>query len=81
MAYPQLFDRQGPINAYAACAARLSWALLVMALALYSTAVVRAQPTDHAPDTMEARLLACAACHGRQGQGTNNDYFPPPFGR
>ena len=25
---------------------------------------------------MEARLLACAACHGRQGEGTKNDYFP-----
>jgi cytochrome c553 len=40
------------------------------------TAVPYAQPTERAPDTMEARLLACAACHGRQGEGTKNDYFP-----
>ena len=40
-----------------------------------------AQPTEHAPDTMEARLLACAACHGEQGQGTDNDYFPRLAGK
>jgi cytochrome c553 len=30
---------------------------------------------------MEARLLACAACHGRQGEGTKNDYFPRLAGK
>ncbi len=40
-----------------------------------------AQPTEHAPDTMEARLLACAACHGKQGQGTENGYFPRLAGK
>ena len=30
---------------------------------------------------MEARLLACAPCHGRQGEGTNNDYFPRLAGK
>ena len=30
---------------------------------------------------MEARLLACAACHGRQGEGTTNDYFPRLAGK
>jgi cytochrome c553 len=28
------------------------------------------------PDTMAARLRACAACHGRQGEGSSNGYFP-----
>jgi cytochrome c553 len=30
---------------------------------------------------MEARLLACAACHGRRGEGTKNDYFPRLAGK
>jgi cytochrome c553 len=30
---------------------------------------------------MEARLLACAACHGRQGEGTKNDYLPRLAGK
>ncbi|HXW28224.1 MAG TPA: c-type cytochrome [Xanthobacteraceae bacterium] len=40
-----------------------------------------AQPTAHPPNTMAARLLACAACHGPQGQGTQNDYFPRLAGK
>ena len=40
-----------------------------------------AQVTDRPPDTMEARLRACAACHGEQGQGTDNDYFPRLAGK
>ena len=30
---------------------------------------------------MGARLRACAACHGEQGQGTDNDYFPRLAGK
>src|SRR5580700_9491026 len=40
-----------------------------------------AQVTDRPPDTMEARLRACAACHGDLGQGTDNDYFPRLAGK
>src|SRR6266436_9111704 len=29
----------------------------------------------------EARLLACAACHGRQGEGAKSDYFPRLAGK
>jgi cytochrome c553 len=43
--------------------------------------VAHAQPTDRAPDTMEARLRACVPCHGRQGEGTTNDYFPRLAGK
>ena len=39
------------------------------------------QSADHAPDTIEARTQACAACHGVQGQGTANDYFPRLAGK
>ncbi len=45
-----------------------------------STAAL-AQPTERAPDTMAARLRACEPCHGRQGGGTDNDYFPRLAGK
>jgi cytochrome c553 len=54
---------------------------LVIASLACSTGMPAAQAADHPPDTMEARLLACAACHGAQGQGTNNDYFPRLAGK
>ncbi len=38
-----------------------------------------AQPS--APDTMAARVKACAVCHGPQGEGTHNDYFPRLAGK
>src|ERR1700722_11471633 len=40
-----------------------------------------AQDGEHAPDTMAARVLACASCHGDKGQGTNDDYFPRLAGK
>jgi cytochrome c553 len=40
-----------------------------------------AQPAEQAPDTMEARVLACAPCHGAKGEGTNNAYFPRLAGK
>ena len=40
-----------------------------------------AQAEPRAPDTMEARVLACVVCHGPQGQGTSNDYFPRLAGK
>jgi cytochrome c553 len=53
----------------------------LVSLMLCPAAVVPAQAVERAPDTMEARLLACAACHGRQGEGTKNDYFPRLAGK
>ena len=49
--------------------------LLVILLATRPFLPAHAQPTEQAPDTMEARLLACAACHGNQGQGTETTIF------
>jgi len=40
-----------------------------------------AQPAEQAPNTMEARVLACAPCHGAKGEGTNNAYFPRLAGK
>ncbi len=60
------------------------WQLFTIALAilmLCPAAATHAQAAERAPDTMEARLLACAACHGRQGEGTKNDYFPRLAGK
>lgn len=42
---------------------------------------VQAQSDGRAPDTIEARVLACAPCHGVQGQGTGNEYFPRLAGK
>lgn len=36
---------------------------------------------ERAPDTMAARVLGCAACHGARGEGTDNDYFPRLAGK
>jgi cytochrome c553 len=62
-------------------AGRSGIALLLLAVALGAPAMLRAQPADHPPDTIEARVLACAPCHGPQGQGTNDDYFPRLAGK
>ena len=41
----------------------------------------QAQTSERAPDTMAARVLACASCHGDKGQGTSDDYFPRLAGK
>jgi cytochrome c553 len=54
---------------------------LAIGLTILLVPLASAQPTAQPPDTMEARLRACAACHGEQGQGTDNDYFPRLAGK
>jgi cytochrome c553 len=44
-------------------------------------ALAQVQAPSQPPDTIEARLLACAACHGAKGQGTKDDYFPRLAGK
>ena len=60
---------------------RMLWLGLVIGLTSPVFSDASAQVTDRPPDTMEARLRACAACHGEQGQGTDNDYFPRLTGK
>jgi cytochrome c553 len=48
-----------------------------------ATGGVHAQATaaDRIPDTMEARVQACTGCHGAQGRGVENVYFPRLAGK
>ena len=41
----------------------------------------QSNPTEPLPDTIGSRVLACTACHGVQGQGTRDDYFPRLAGK
>ncbi len=56
-------------------------ALCALALALPYAAPCAAPPAERAPDTMQARVMGCAACHGAHGEGTDNDYFPRLAGK
>ena len=84
MAIRPLPGDRTPIDAIPALAesvGRLGRRLLLIALALCPVSRPHAQPTDQPPDTIDARLRACAACHGEQGQGTDDDYFPRLAGK
>ena len=64
------------------CGARwIGSAISLVSVMLGVAALAQAQPTERAPDTMEARLRACEPCHGREGEGTKNDYFPRLAGK
>jgi cytochrome c553 len=53
---------------------------LIISTLLWAS-VGSAQSTEQVPDTMEARVLACASCHGAKGEGTDNAYFPRLAGK
>jgi cytochrome c553 len=59
--------------------------LLALLLLVGASALVPASAAEAAnpaaPDTMQSKVAACAACHGAQGQGTDNDYFPRLAGK
>ena len=46
-----------------------------------STQLALAQKAESPPDTMAARTLACTPCHGAQGEGTKDVYFPRLAGK
>ena len=48
------------------------------ALAQHDDAAV---PRFRQLDSMEARVQGCVTCHGQQGQGTSDDYFPRIAGK
>ena len=60
---------------------RLGLLLAIAFLAVLPFNVARCQTTERPPDTMAARVLACASCHGAQGEGTSDVYFPRLAGK
>jgi cytochrome c553 len=55
---------------------------VIVAFAILGSVTFAQEPQlPKAPDTIEARMRACAPCHGEQGQGTDNDYFPRLAGK
>ncbi len=40
-----------------------------------------ALPAFKTVDSLEARVQGCVTCHGQNGQGTNNEYFPRIAGK
>lgn len=56
---------------------------LLIALGLVALSTLRiAQAQATVPNTLEQRLLACAACHGEQGEGlSKNEYYPRLAGK
>jgi cytochrome c553 len=56
--------------------------ILFLVCAAWACATLAA--TDAAapmPSAMDERVRACTSCHGAQGQGLNNDYFPRIAGK
>nr|WP_044541337.1 c-type cytochrome [Bradyrhizobium sp. LTSP885] len=56
---------------------------LIAVLAFVASPIggAQSQTTERAPDTMAARVLACASCHGAEGEGTSDVYFPRLAGK
>jgi cytochrome c553 len=53
-------------------------ALIAFALAVAAQLVLAAQSV---PDTTAQRVLACTSCHGKEGRGTTEGYFPRIAGK
>jgi len=52
-----------------------------LVVATVPAAFAQAASDPRPPDTMEARVAACAPCHGAQGEGTSDVYFPRIAGK
>jgi cytochrome c553 len=63
--------------------ARLVLPLLLLFLAMTAHAQLdpATVPAFKDVDSMEARVQGCVTCHGQQGQGTGNQYFPRIAGK
>jgi cytochrome c553 len=55
--------------------------LLFLAAAAHAQVDPAAVPAFKDLDSMEARVQGCVTCHGQQGQGTTNQYFPRIAGK
>jgi len=56
-------------------------ALLFAACGLATLGPAAAATPTRVPDTIEQRVAACIACHGREGASTNAGYFPRLAGK
>jgi len=54
---------------------------LLLAAGCVSAAAQQPAAPDVVPDTLEARVQACIGCHGVQGRGVENVYFPRLAGK
>jgi cytochrome c553 len=59
----------------------LSAGVLALGASSFAADTNPAVPAFANVDSMEARVQGCVTCHGQQGQGTNNDYFPRIAGK
>jgi cytochrome c553 len=57
------------------------FAALLLAVLFFPPNTLQAQIPQTALDTMAARMQACTPCHGNQGEGTSNEYFPRLAGK
>ena len=55
--------------------------ILLLLCALCARASFAASNDAPAPSAMDEKMHACTTCHGAQGQGRNNDYFPRIAGK
>lgn len=59
--------------------------LVCVSAVLFSTASLAqstsSSPTPLPPDTMKERVRGCVSCHGENGRGTSNVYFPRLAGK
>lgn len=56
--------------------------MLAVLLAIVGPPRIAHAQAGKVTDTLEQRLLACAACHGKQGEGiSRNEYFPRLAGK
>ncbi|WP_432761332.1 c-type cytochrome [Rhizobium mayense] len=52
-----------------------------MTVGIFFAFAANAQTPNDLPDTMAARVQACTPCHGAEGRGTNDPYFPRLAGK
>ncbi|MFM0361044.1 c-type cytochrome [Paraburkholderia sediminicola] len=60
----------------------IGFSILVVLYVMWRGAAFAATDASAAmPSAMDERVRACTSCHGVQGQGLNNDYFPRIAGK
>ncbi|MBX3608298.1 MAG: cytochrome c4 [Hydrogenophaga sp.] len=59
----------------------IRWSCLVLALLAHSAQAQTPPTPQRAADTLANRVLACTACHGKQGRATPDGYFPRIAGK